>query len=212
MSKVKSPFWLEQRDHALALWNQVPPLPARRIAEILGVTKNAFLGAAHRFEFPARPSPIKPPVADSAKKPRRVHRAGKVTLDASKGQVTLVPSQSVRVTALPGALLATGLNGSPPKAEQIYATKVWAEKTVGWDRFTKSDRNSFVPKIAVYVPRAPRHAAIARKPGEPCCFPIGEPRTPGFRFCGLPSVTKRGPYCASCAAQAFAAPREGAVP
>ena len=177
MSKVKSPFWLEQRDHALALWNQVPPLPARRIAEILGVTKNAFLGAAHRFEFPARPSPIKPPVADGAKKPRRVHRATRVTL---KPLVSEAPKST-----------------APARHE----------------RFVFGPSAAYSPSAAVSF--APRHAVAARKPGEPCCFPIGNPKDrKNFRFCGKGSVSKRGPYCLEHSLKCFAAPtpRDGAGP
>lgn len=35
-----------------------------------------------------------------------------------------------------------------------------------------------------------------------CCWPIGEPRTPGFRFCDGP--VKRGSYCVEHAAAAYA--------
>jgi GcrA cell cycle regulator len=30
---------------------------------------------------------------------------------------------------------------------------------------------------------------------EPCCYPLGEPKTPGFRLCDEPSVPGRSPYC-----------------
>ena len=28
-----------------------------------------------------------------------------------------------------------------------------------------------------------------------CCYPIGEPRTPGFRFCAAPVAQQGLPYC-----------------
>jgi len=28
-----------------------------------------------------------------------------------------------------------------------------------------------------------------------CCYPIGEPRTPGFRFCAAPVAQQGAPYC-----------------
>jgi len=37
---------------------------------------------------------------------------------------------------------------------------------------------------------APRYAGVSR----PCCWPIGEPRTKGFRYCDGPGVPGR-PYC-----------------
>lgn len=36
----------------------------------------------------------------------------------------------------------------------------------------------------------------------PCCWPIGEPRTKSFRFCGAPSAPGR-PYCAEHCAVAY---------
>ena len=44
-------------------------------------------------------------------------------------------------------------------------------------------------------------------PGQPCCWPIGEPGRPGFRFCG--EGTARGrPYCPEHTSIAYA-PRPG---
>ena len=28
-----------------------------------------------------------------------------------------------------------------------------------------------------------------------CCYPIGEPRTPGFRYCAAPVAQRGAPYC-----------------
>lgn len=40
-----------------------------------------------------------------------------------------------------------------------------------------------------------------------CCWPIGEPATPGFRFCGAPALPGK-PYCAEHAALAYVHVRE----
>jgi len=41
---------------------------------------------------------------------------------------------------------------------------------------------------------------------QPCCWPIGEPGTRGFRFCDA-GATPGKPYCAEHAAAAYVAPR-----
>jgi GcrA cell cycle regulator len=80
-----------------------------------------------------------------------------------------------------------------------------------------------VPRAAPSVPLArivgsgdsrpaPMLAALPRPPFTPprrveggCRWPLGEPRTPGFAYCG--DAITRGCYCADHAARAFAAPQ-----
>ena len=54
------------------------------------------------------------------------------------------------------------------------------------------------------VPAKPTAAPAARPPprGEPCCWPIGEPDTRGFRMCGAPAQPRK-PYCAEHAQAAY---------
>jgi GcrA cell cycle regulator len=46
----------DRRCRLTALWSD--GLPTREIARLLGVTKNAVIGQAHRLKLPPRPSPI----------------------------------------------------------------------------------------------------------------------------------------------------------
>jgi GcrA cell cycle regulator len=48
---------------------------------------------------------------------------------------------------------------------------------------------------------APRPAPL-RLGNATCCWPIGEPGTPGFRFCGAPAIAGK-PYCEEHAAVAY---------
>lgn len=41
------------------------------------------------------------------------------------------------------------------------------------------------------------------KPGKACVWPIGEPRSPEFRFCGAPAVAGRS-YCQEHIDRAYA--------
>jgi GcrA cell cycle regulator len=78
-----------------------------------------------------------------------------------------------------------------------------------------------VPSVALVAPLVQRSAPriVASKPiirppaprrpvtipttyrSEPCCWPIGDPGTPGFRFCDEPSVKRA--YCAAHAEIAY---------
>jgi GcrA cell cycle regulator len=58
-----------------------------------------------------------------------------------------------------------------------------------------------MPAIAPVVPQPPlprRHGPS----GQPCCWPLGEPGRPGFRFCGEGTAPGR-PYCPEHASLAY---------
>jgi GcrA cell cycle regulator len=52
------------------------------------------------------------------------------------------------------------------------------------------------------VAPAPARRTMARHDGSQCCWPIGEPGQPGFRFCDAP-LTTRAPYCEAHARKAY---------
>lgn len=63
------------------------------------------------------------------------------------------------------------------------------------------------PKRAVAPPQttpAPPVVAPVRPPPapKPCCWPLGDPRTPEFRFCGAAALPGR-PYCPAHCGAAF---------
>jgi len=65
------------------------------------------------------------------------------------------------------------------------------------------------PKPAVPVQaQAPRPATVFKPLAgkQPCCWPIGEPGTRGFRYCDGPAAPGK-PYCAEHSSQAYVAPR-----
>lgn len=53
-----------------AMWTEGTPM--RKIAEVLGVTKDVVVGRVHRLELPGRPSPIRAKSA-APKKQRKPH-------------------------------------------------------------------------------------------------------------------------------------------
>jgi len=78
----------------------------------------------------------------------------------------------------------------------------------GFDTPPRPPRRPSCPPLAQLVPLAPTlphvREATSRKPGPsalavprgktPCCWPIGEPSSPSFHFCGAESVIGK-PYC-----------------
>ena len=56
------------------------------------------------------------------------------------------------------------------------------------------------------VLRPSSQATSAPVTSKPCCWPIGDPGTRGFRFCGGPALTGK-PYCAEHCAIAYGRPR-----
>jgi GcrA cell cycle regulator len=65
-----------------------------------------------------------------------------------------------------------------------------------------------IPAAPVPVPRPPVVRAFPRLgPIRACCWPIGEPGQPGFRFCSGDALTGK-PYCADHAAVAYVKARD----
>ena len=103
---------------------------ASKIGSLLGVSKNAVIGKAHRLKLPPRPSPIK--------------------------------------------------QGAPKPPKKTPAPKVVARK----------------------IHAVPRRSYSSTAHGSSCLWPIGDPREPGFHFCGGQAVPGK-PYCAEHVARAY---------
>ena len=60
------------------------------------------------------------------------------------------------------------------------------------------------------APARPAKPAPSRPaPRHPCCWPIGHPGAPGFRFCDADALPRK-PYCAEHAGTAYVAPEAAA--
>jgi GcrA cell cycle regulator len=51
------------------------------------------------------------------------------------------------------------------------------------------------PETAPEPTEVPRLKAPLPPQSNQCCYPIGEPRTPGFRYCTAPVAQRGAPYC-----------------
>lgn len=138
-----------------------------KMAAEIGVSKNALVGKAHRLNLPPRPSPIRR--GDGAPKPKAPPRAPANTLPPLFPEV---PSE-VQVPV-------------------VY----WSRQPD--TRPERIKKTSVLPKLE----SVPGDTVVDEPPAlrplrkiEPCCWPIGEPGKPGFRYCDAPSTGGRLPYC-----------------
>lgn len=165
------------------LWNE--GVSTSKIGQALGRTKNSIVGKAHRLGLEPRNSPIKP---------RRVGL--KPTLRRATGATlpVLASSAAPRTKPVPGALASlpslshadlTPLGASPAGYGVRSGTYLPARPSNGLygplTRSSPADEN-----------RARLPDALAN-----CCWPIGDPRRAGFRFCDavLTAADARN-YCA----------------
>lgn len=171
-----------------ALWDE--GLSTAEIGRRLGITKNAVVGKAHRLTLPARPSPIRRSAAGVAPRRPAVRRVVGPTLSPAPK----VPEPPV-VRAPPQAPVPHGL---------VSRDLVPAVAVAPGPR-TLAAVLAAVPAAPVLraVPASPRPAG--RVPA--CCWPIGEPGTPSFHFCGAGAVAGK-PYCAEHVAIAYVKVRD----
>lgn len=173
----------------------------------MGVSKNAIVGKAHRLDLDGRPSPIRP--AGSGR-PVMPSPAAKTTLPplGSLFQTVAVaqrkgrePTTSADDDARIRQMHSNGM-GYRKIARQVGVSDDIVRRVLG---VRSEPRPPSVlppmPAAAVLTPPKPVIEAPARaeaprspRPVRECCWPIGEPRTKAFRFCGGAAVLGK-PYC-----------------
>jgi GcrA cell cycle regulator len=163
--------WTEERVELLKkLWME--GLSASQIAGILGegVTRNAVIGKVHRLKLSGRAKP-----ASSAPRVRSAPR--------SNG-VRRLPSSSGRTSSSIGGMMKSrsmggggGIHGATAlKLDQEFETDVY-----------------IAPVQELEIPEAQR-LTLLQLNEQTCKWPIGDPLTPDFFFCGGHAEENK-PYC-----------------
>ncbi|WP_043558066.1 GcrA family cell cycle regulator [Parasaccharibacter apium] len=205
------------------LWEQ--GLSTAEIGRQLSITKNAVVGKAHRLGLPPRPSPIRNKAAaeGSAKPARTRTRKAEVTSEAVEEKAaSAAPAKPVekKKAAAPKVVKV-----SPAAAEEpAKPASVKADRPAGAEKPAKAS----APKAAAAAPAEnPKAAEPAARPAAPvaqrkvapprrvrdtidrtlrqgptCQWPLGDPGTPDFHFCGATPLPGK-PYCAEHAAIAY---------
>lgn len=221
--------WTEETIARLkALWQE--GLSTAEIGRQLGITKNAVVGKAHRLGLPARPSPIRREKAkttakstgeegsEQPKKAATPRRSAKATPEASPAAPTSAPVTASEAPATAAAVLDDQKVAAVPAAKasepEVVATKQ-AEPvkpkpaTIVQLVPAAKEQSAPVPQERKVTSAASRAAAQRltsimepRRRSASCCWPLGDPGTPGFHFCGATPLPGK-PYCAEHAAMAY---------
>ncbi|WP_308721614.1 GcrA family cell cycle regulator [Komagataeibacter xylinus] len=187
--------WTEETIARLRdLWQQ--GLSTAEIGRQLSVTKNAVVGKAHRLGLKPRPSPIR--------------RAAKATPPADAATqaapVAAVPAAAPEKEAAPAPVVA-----APPVPEKAPAPVKATVAVPAPKAATPAPTAEPAPEAAARPARAPARAARSalrpvseprRRSSQSCCWPLGDPGTPGFHFCGATPLPGK-PYCAEHAQLAY---------
>ena len=160
--------WTEEEDATLRrLWS------AGQVAEVIGGkigrSKNSVIGRAHRLQLELRQtSPVTKAASERKAAPKRDHAAEK----AARAERSAMQRETVaRRVAM----------------RQAQAAEVEARRA--------EPRPVVVAPVVVVPPPAP--VAPRRPLASGCCWPMGEPRTAGFRYCDAARYVARSPYCAA---------------
>lgn len=165
--------WTEERVELLKkLWME--GLSASQIAGILGegVTRNAVIGKVHRLKLSGRAKP-----ASSAPRVRSAPRAGSARRisTGSPGRSTSSHGTMMKSRPMGGG---GGVHGATAlKLDQDYEPEAYQAPQV---------QELFIP--------VEQRLTLLQLSEQTCKWPIGDPLTPDFYFCGQHSEDAK-PYC-----------------
>ncbi|WP_053006152.1 GcrA family cell cycle regulator [Kiloniella spongiae] len=199
--------WTEERIELLKkLWAEGHS--ASQIGKMLGVSKNAVVGKAHRMKLAARPSPIKRSAkSDGTKKDAPAKKAAP---KAVKPTAPAAPKPAVKPAAPVAAKPVSTPVPPKPKAPVAPAARVAAPRPV-----TPASKPTAAEIKAASLPAKARRkasmdaadrklfsGAMEKRKGPKCLWPHGDPGDADFHFCGAPAVPSK-PYCAEHCARAY---------
>ncbi|MDI2113139.1 GcrA family cell cycle regulator [Commensalibacter nepenthis] len=174
---------MEWNEEAVArlkeLWAQ--GLSTAEIGRHLNVTKNAVVGKAHRLGLEGRPSPIRR--AAAAKKEKVVAPvAAKPERKPEEKAVKVAKPKAEKIEKVQKEKLAPAVNSAKTaEVTQLEMVAPVVKKEVKPAKKTKIEFST-----PVELPK--------RRSMSDCCWPIGDPGTKDFHFCGAKAIPGK-PYC-----------------
>ncbi len=200
--------WTEERIELLKkLWAEGHS--ASQIGKMLGVSKNAVVGKAHRMKLAARPSPIKRSAkGDAAKKDAPAKKAApKATSKATGPAAAPVAAKPVAKSAAPAVAKAAVV---PPKPRaqgfapppRVAAPKIEKAPTAAELKAAALPAKARRKASSDAADRKLFSGALEKRKGPKCLWPIGDPGDADFHFCGAPAIPSK-PYCGEHCARAY---------
>lgn len=186
--------WTDERVELLKkMWTEGKS--ASQIAKELGsVTRNAVIGKVHRLglasrggaegEAPAEPEPAPEPVAAAPEPEPLPEPPAAAAPPAREPAPAPAPAQGGTVVPLPGRRPVAPLG--QPLPPQPSANEISPEALANVREVEKTARRLGLMELTERT----------------CKWPIGDPATEEFWFCGLPSVAGK-PYCEAHVSVAF---------
>lgn len=179
--------WTDERVETLKrMWSEGQS--ASQIAkELGGVTRNAVIGKVHRLGLSNRSAtPSAKPAKEqtAAAKPAAARPAPEAAPKAAKPQPTIetTPARPTNVTPLRKPIVPAG----QPLPPQPSANEISPEALAKVNEIEKKARKIHLMELTERT----------------CKWPIGDPATDDFYFCGLP-VQQGKPYCEAHVGVAF---------
>lgn len=153
------------------LWvRSQPRLSATQIGVLVGgMAKGKVLRHVHDLGLPPRPSPVSAHTV-------RYTPEEKAALVRMAGQGFAPEEIAARLGRTPGSII-----------RKCFASGI----TLTCRRVSRRGRP---PGRATAAPSAPPRPAPVTLAENPCCYPLGEPRTPSFRMCDTPAMRGKS-YC-----------------
>ena len=176
--------WTDDLDTTLRrLW--ADGLTTPKIGQRMGITKNSVIGRARRLGLPARGSPIrKQPDQDIAVRNVEILR---MSGNGASNRVIAERYGISHVTV--HGILKTNRPRTSPRAT---LPPLQSRQEPPRRAYVQGRR---LEPVRIVEPPAPPPVRYEPRPiGASCCWPIGEPRTPSFRFCDVP-IERGKPYC-----------------
>ena len=182
--------WTDERVETLKkMWGEGQS--ASQIAkELGGVTRNAVIGKVHRLGLSNRVGTSEEPEA-TAPPPRVEPKPEAPRAEAPRAEPTPRPAERPQPAAP-----ATNVLPIPMRKAIIPA---------GQPLPPQPSANEISPEVLASVREVEKHAkkiSLMELTERTCKWPIGDPATEDFWFCGLPSVAGK-PYCEAHVGVAF---------
>ena len=161
-------------------------LSTAEIGRRLNMTKNAVIGKAHRLGLSPRPSPIR---KATKAKPLTPTTSKKTTISKKTQATQTHRSSNTRHTqpSIPLPIPPIVAKPQPKTNSPIPIEKPLTRKKKSSPPPRSVSKSKIEKNTVLETEFSKRHSST-------CCWPLGEPGTPDFHFCGAPPLSGK-PYC-----------------